>query len=451
LGVCLASAPTAHAHVVLRGVSDPVYQYPDAERAAAWLDIGRLHAKVVRFDLLWCLAEPQRGELDDAYLQAFSTAVDEARAVGVSVIVTLWGVPQWASDKTLWDSPPGTGTAPGYQPYYAIDPASYGDFGEFGQMLSSLLAGRVLAYECWNEPNLGTFIYPQRLGSDDDFAVHRYLGMLQAFHAGVEAGDPQAKVIAGSTAPLGFNDAYRTSPQRFAQRLKAVGAAPYFDVYAHHPFVPGGVIDTRPEAAPVDPKHMVTLGNLRALLPIFPSKPFYITEYAYNTAYTQAFNGAVVSQITQAQYLRRAYQYVQRFPQVKMLLWYPRRDQTTTGSARDPRGVYSGLRDVDNRAKRAWYVFAGGNRLTIVASGRLRRGSSLTVKGRLTCAAVAGVTGKPLVVQFRRIGGSWKTLKVARSQAGGYYSARFAPAKSGRCRVVWRGVVASAARSVTVY
>ena len=145
--------------------------------------------------------------------------------------------------------------------------------------------------------------------------------MLKAFHAGVHRGDPKVLVVAGATAPVGLNDRYRTSPQRFARFLKANGAAAYFDVYSHHPYTPGGTIQSAPDGMPNDPSTTVTLRNLPTLLRLFPTKPFYLTEYAYNTRYSLQF-GLTVTPVQQATYLRRAYAYVQRFPQVKMLVWY---------------------------------------------------------------------------------------------------------------------------------
>ena len=126
-------------------------------------------------------------------------------------------------------------------------------------------------------------MYPQRTANDAYFAARTYLRMLKAFHAGVQRGDPDVRVVAGATAPIGLNDSLRTSPQRFARFLKGHGAGAYFDVYSHHPYTPGGTVNSAPDGRPNDPSTTVTLYNLRTLLRLFPSKPFYLTEYGYNT------------------------------------------------------------------------------------------------------------------------------------------------------------------------
>jgi hypothetical protein len=150
--------------------------------------------------------------------------------------------------------------------------------------------------------------------------------MLKAFHAGVARAHTGVRVVAGSTAPIGLNDTLRTSPQRFARFLRRAGAARYFDVYSHHPYTPGGSIYTAPDQPPNDQSITVTLYNLRTLLRLFPKKPFYLTEYGYNTQPTQGFGGFAVTEKEQARYLTTAYKYAGRYSQVKLLVWLLLRD-----------------------------------------------------------------------------------------------------------------------------
>ena len=66
------------------------------------------------------------------------------------------------------------------------------------------------------------------------------------FSAGVKAVDSDDLIVAGSTAPVGNNDVYRTSPQRWATMLKVMGAGACFDIYSHHPYTPGGSVTATP-------------------------------------------------------------------------------------------------------------------------------------------------------------------------------------------------------------
>jgi polysaccharide biosynthesis protein PslG len=99
----------------------------------------------------------------------------------------------------------------------------------------------------------------------------------------------------------------------------------------------------------------VTLGNLRALLRIFPHKPFYLTEFGYNTRPSRDFGPQYVSERMQSRYLRQAYTVASRYPQVKALFWYLTQDVRRSGARAD--GVYTGLRRVNGSKKPSWYAF----------------------------------------------------------------------------------------------
>jgi hypothetical protein len=330
-------------------------------------------------------------------------------------------------------------------------------FRAFCQDIAAQFQGQVYAYECWNEPNLYLSLFPQQTKHDILFGAHLYVRMLRSFSAGIRAGDPGSAgaprplVIAGATSPRGSanRNTFETSPQRFAAVIKATkGWASLFDAYSHHPYMPGASPRLWPEAAPGSPSTTVTLENLGTLLKLFPGKPFFLTEYGYQTAACQAFTGQHVNQITQANYLRRAYAYVARYKQVKLLMWFDLKDDSPPGAPY--LGWYTGLQTAAGAAKRAWFVFAGGNHLTLSASSSIKRGATLTLTGELSCASVGGLAGKQLVVQRHLPGRSWSTAKTVVSQAGGLYSARLRPKASAYYRVTWLGVTTSRTRHVVV-
>jgi hypothetical protein len=313
-----------------------------------------LGAKWVRLAVHWSIVEPRRGSYSTAELERLDALVDGLHDAGLKVMLTLDSAPTWAQDSSLWQRPPA-GLPKGPHGFYAVREGALDDFGRLGASLARRYAGRVQALECWNEPNLWTFLYPQRVDGDPDFGARVYLRMLRAFHTGVHRAGAGMRVIAGATAPVGLNDVYRTSPQRFARFLRRAGAGRLFDVYSHHPYTPGGSMYTAPGQPPNDPSTTVTLFNLRTLLRIFPRKHFYLTEYGYSTRSSAAFGGFTVTEEVQARYLRDAYRAAASYGQVKLLVWFLLRDQ-------DPRdgpgtGVYSGLRRTNGERKPAWYAF----------------------------------------------------------------------------------------------
>lgn len=454
-GVAMGSAaPVAGAATVLRGIDDGALPGLAAGARDQHLDQIKngLRASVLRVDCQWPLAEPARGQYSDAdgsgYLALLEQTVADAHTLGLKVIVTMDFVPKWASDPAYWSDPPAPSYGTGYQEFYPMTQAALADYQAFARHLSTALAGEVLGYEAYNEPNLWVHLYPQRTDTDPRFAADEYLKYLEAFGAGVKAGDPGALVIAGSTAPSGSDDDFRTSPQTFAARLKAKGAGAYFDVYAHHPYVPGGAPDMDPGLPPQFPTHTVSLSNIGTLLKIFPTKPFYLTEYGFSTEPSLAF-GPPVTEAQQAAYLTKAYALAGRHSQVKMLVWYLLQDTSPTGKPTSPLGWYLGLRRVSGTAKPAWYAFARGNHITLAAPARARRGSRILLRGRFTCASIGGVSGVRLLVERRVGAGRWRVLRSVTTRAGGAYAVRVTLGVTQRLRVVFLGVVRSRQRLVT--
>lgn len=451
--VCLV--PPAAKASVERGLSvtDLGSRWTDPAVAARLVDelAGDLRARWVRMVVEWPQVEPEQGQYDEAALTALGDAVAALHARGVKVVLTFTSAPVWASDRSFWNDPPSTTQPKGYSPYYPVRDDALDYLTATAGVLAARYAGMVTAYECWNEPNLWLYLYPQRTAADEYFGARTYLKYLRAFSAGVRAGDAAALVVAGSTAPFGPNDEYRSSPQKFARFLKDHDAAALFDVYSHHPYTIGGTRDIAPDGAPTTPEKTVALSNLDDLLRLFPGKPFYLTEYGYNTTYSSAFGGFSVTKVQQATFLRAAYAYVSRYPQVKNLFWFLVQDRLPDGRPADG-GFYTGLRELDGDRKLGWFAFAGQNRLTISAPRSARRGSLIRITGRLSNAAIGQLRNRTIVLQSRKIGGgSWHTVTSKRTSTTGAYRFTVKPGGSRVYRTVWRGVKTSAYRTVRVY
>lgn len=438
----------ASARAIARGLADPsitsfaVPMSADQQAAALHEIKSELRGTYVRFVVSWADAEPQPDAYDPAYMSGVAAAVDLARQNGLKVMITFQDVPKWASDDTYWAK------LGGYTPYVVMSRTYLGDFQTFCTNIATQFRGQVYAYECWNEPNLWLYLFPQATKQDKYFGAHLYIKMLGSCSHGIRAGDPDALVVAGATAPRGkaAADAYSSSPKRFATVIKNAGVSSLFDAYSHHPYMPGASPRLAPEAAPGDPKTTVTLQNLGTLLKLFPNKPFFLTEYGYQTAKCQAFTGQHVDQVTQALYLTRAYAFAARYPQVKLMMWFLLKDFRP----HDPyQGFYTGLRTANGAAKPAWYAFARGNRLTLSAPASIKSGAALRLSGQVSCASMGALAGKPLVVE-RRQHSSWSTVKTVRSGDGGAYAVQLQPKASAYYRVTWRGVVTSSTRYVRV-
>lgn len=443
-GLLLTAAPQVRAGTVQRAICDPglIESWRTRGPAVVREFAEQLGADVVRINLRWSESEHRRGVYDEDYLGRAAAAVRDIRARDMQAVILVYEPPRWASDRRFWAKPVNGDRAGVYQTYYPPSPESLPAFEAFARHLAAKLQGQVLGYSCWVEPNLWTYFYPQRTASDPAFAAHRYTQLLAAFSQGVRAADPAALVIAGETSPTGDNTRLRTSPQRFARQIRGAGAAAYFDVFAHHPYPVAGNKNIAPGAMPRDPSHTIWLANLGTLLEVFPDKPFYLSEFAYATAYSLVF-GVWVSDVTQASYLTAAYRIAGSYPQVKMLTWFPRKDDSDDGTYAHNFGMYGGLRTVGGLRKRAYYAFAGGNTLTLSAAAEVRRGGVLTLRGRLTSTRMGALAGKPLAVLARRPGHSWVRVAEARTRSDGTYIVRLRVYASATWKVRWAGVVTS--------
>lgn len=378
----------------------------------------------------------------DSYVNELDAVVAALRGAGMTVVMTATDVPKWASDRRYW-------TRQGYDPDVAmrIDNAAVrAQFARFGQFLASRFAGQVRLFECWNEPNLGSGIFPQRRGKKD-IGPSVYFKMLKAFYVGVKRGSSRAIVIAGATAPRGANNQYSTSPQRFARYLRSQRATKWFNAYSHHPYTPGGSRNAAPDRPPNNPSRCVTLYNLNVLMKLFPGKPFYLTEFAYNTRKSELF-GLKVSPADQARYLRKAYSMVARWPRVKALLWYNVVDWGR-GPAHPADGVYCGLIESNGVTRKpGWYAFAGGNRLTVKAPASVKARQTFSVSGTLTTRLGPGEAVKVMLQGRNTSRGKWSRVATTRTVSDGAYSFTTQQKRTKLYRVVWDGVCESAQKKV---
>jgi hypothetical protein len=464
---------TAEASTLGRGIVDYRLEQPVIDASAIHgmvveMGPGNLGARWTRVLVHWNKLQPsaptgsetsEAQKYDAAYLAQLDNVVTELTTVGISIVFTPLDVPEWASDERLWKSPQAGYKAGVYEPFYAPDmstgsvaSAQYKALGTFlaARYNGSAGHGKVGYFEAWNEPNQGQYLYPQTPVSAKSGGGATYLKMLKQWYAGVKAGNAQAQVIAGATAPRGRGDAGSTPPQAFARYLQANGAGAYMDAYSHHPYTPGGSTRIAPDSLPNNPARCVTLGNLSQLTRLFPTKPFYLTEYGYNTQYSVWF-GVTVSPAVQAAYLRQAYSYTaSHYKQVKALFWFLVDDLASAPGAFRSTGVYMGVRTSAGERKPSWYAFAGGNRLTLAMPASAKAGAPIPISGALTYKQLAGAPAQTLSVQARTPSSStWKTVATVKTDpATGAFSRTVTQSQTKVYRVVWGGVCESVARTV---
>lgn len=239
--------------------------------SAAMRDFGlaALEAEGIRWirqDFLWHVVEPVQGTFDFGLYDAL---VDRAAADGVGFVPILqYGNP--------WAAPAGSDPDE-----FHVPPEDPADFAAYAGAAAARFAGRVGAYEIWNEPNLGFRFWQPH---EDPVA---YGELLVQSAAAIRQADPTAQVVLGGLiyhpvlspgAEVFLEDMYYYHWERLAAS---------FDVFAFHPYtlypprVPPEVDD--PVTGEVAAARMVA--RLRAVMAHYgdPGKPIWVTEVGWAT------------------------------------------------------------------------------------------------------------------------------------------------------------------------
>jgi hypothetical protein len=263
----------------------------------------------VRIDAAWAgIEDTVKGARNAWYLGQLDYCVNEAGKRGIKVLVTLWWTPAWANG--------GRGTT--------APPSNPQDYADFARWASQYFAGRVQAWEVWNEPD--------PLQSYWTGTTQQYVTLLKAAYPAFKAGSPTAVVVLGG--PSSNDDAW-------IEQVYAYGAKDSFDVLSTHPYQ--GLADAAPETA--DTGHRWWFTHLPAVRNVMvkygdADAPIWFTEFGWsahaNWSGVENWNRGV-TEAEQADYLVRAIKYTRaNYPYVTGMFWYKERSwatSATTGSA----------------------------------------------------------------------------------------------------------------------
>jgi hypothetical protein len=164
------------------------------------------------------------------------------------------------------------------------DPA---EFGRFMRVLASRYAGRVAAYELWNEPNL------RREWHGEPLDPALFVALVREGAGNIRVVDPAARIISGAPAVTGINDGETAVDDRvYLRGMVAAGVSEWVDGIGVHPY---GFANP-PEEKSGDPAHAApshnnhpsfffrdTLDDYRAILVQggLESLPLWVTEFGW--------------------------------------------------------------------------------------------------------------------------------------------------------------------------
>lgn len=408
-------------------------------------------AKLVEIEVDWVGVEPTppapgTNPASPAAVQFdFSTLdqrVEQFSRSGLQSVLLVTDAPRWAMGSGGTPDEYATG---GYEP----NPTA---LGQLARALATRYSGRyadplhpghklprVTYFQAWAEANMTTHLSPQWIKSNGRWinaGPGVYRNMLNAFYAGVHAGDPRDKVIASGLESYGDPPGTgldRTPPVTFLENMFCLDsrltrtscAGPsHFDVLASDPYDVGGptvhAFSSLDASAP-DLARLTRVANAavkaRTALPTKP-KPLWVTEFSYESDPPNRFNRAI-SAARQARWLEQSF-YIFANEGVSTVFWYLVRDQPPPYSVNYASGVYF----LNGKPKPSFTAYKFP--FVVAASGRQ--------------AQIWGLTPASGTVMVQRLAGrSWKTVTTFVRGAQTIFS-RYVPSlPRGQYRAVVHG------------
>jgi hypothetical protein len=290
-----AAAPAAESGVVLANTGTPHLS-----------DVRALGTHWVRVFATWPDLEPEPG----VYAQNWFASYEQlfhALPAGTKVIVDVVDTPQWE-----------TGSGDEHTP-----PANPDDYAAFVGALAQRWAGKVAAFELWNEEDNASWW----VGAPNPAA---YTALLQATYPVVKAADPGAAVVLGGMTGNDYS---------FLEGVYAAGGKGYFDAVGVHTDTACNISSPYSFIREMDgrmiPDSFLAYRDVHAVeLANGDDKPIWMTEMSWRTTEATCDEGAWagqklegVSDEQQATYLAQAYHCMAQDPYVQLALWFPLQDE----------------------------------------------------------------------------------------------------------------------------
>ncbi len=182
----------------------------DIAQVMAWVE--GLGCPWIKIQVQWAILEQNPEEYRWVELDYW---VDAAEAANLKLLLGFVDAPGWLRAGIGYNGPPE-------------DPA---EFRRLMRDVSSRYAGRVEAYELWNEPNLSREWY----GAELDPAA--FVALVAEGSQGVREGDPEAIVVAGAPGVTGIDDGEQAiDDRRFLREALDAGLAQWVDAIGVHPY-----------------------------------------------------------------------------------------------------------------------------------------------------------------------------------------------------------------------
>jgi hypothetical protein len=434
------AAPSAHAgsrQLTVMQDDDLLLRGDSATRAQALDEMRALGADVVKVQVYWNEIAPQGRRKPKGFdaadpsgyaWGAYDEVVQGVVARGMRPFLALGNrAPDWATAKRSR-----------YRGTYKPSAREFGLFARAaGQRYSGSFGGlpRVELWSMWNEPNLFSWLAPQRARNGTPLSPVVYRKLYLAGHRGLRAtGHRGDTILLGELMPLGAGSPRKVPPLEFLREMACLNrnfrpyrgrAARVRDCgklgripasgLAHHPYTPGGGVRAsgKRDEAPIGALRQLTRtldaiarrGRLPRRLPV------WITEFGYQTDPPDPFQFAirrVPGLMDESEWVAFRNRRVRSYSQYT-IRDAPRRDSGSRFLAFS--SFQMGLRFNDGRKKPGVY-----SAFPMPAFVRLLGGNRVEVFGGLRAG-----TGGRAQISVRVPGGSYRSLGFASLNATGYF------------------------------
>jgi hypothetical protein len=269
-------------------------------------EIKALGTHWVRMFLTWPDLQPSRGVWAQNWVGYYEQAFS-ALPAGTKVILDVVNAPRWETGSNNPHAPPA-------------NPAEY---AAFVGALAQKWAGRVTAYEIWNEEDHSRWW----AGAPDAPA---YARLLKAAYPAVKAADPSATVVLGGMTGNDYS---------FLESVYRAGGKGSFDAVGVHTDTACNVLSPyrflRGEDGRMIEDSFLAYREVHAtMLANGDDKPIWMTETSWRTTSATCSEGAWagkkpegVTEGQQASFLSQAYHCLAQDPYVQVALWFPLQDE----------------------------------------------------------------------------------------------------------------------------
>ena len=311
LGFAFLNRPPADPLAADAVVDPPFTSLTYGIQAFLWWDDGFVGMRLDQVRLMvfshvkqifaWKNIEPAPGEFN---LSRADQLLGEFERRDLKMVVRLSDVPDWAhpnangeKDVDFIDAPPA--------------PEFMDDWANFCGTIAERYAGRIAAYQIWNEPNLG------REWGNQTPNAKAYVELLRVCSEAIRAADPEAILISAGLSPTGTCCEVAQPDDQYLQALYDADFQQYIDVVGMH--APGySAPHISPDEAEANgSQRFFTFRRVEDLREIMvangdAARQVAILEVGWTTdidGNDPSYSWYAVDQETQARYLVEAYQY----------------------------------------------------------------------------------------------------------------------------------------------